>query len=342
MALEFKKATREAAKARVAFIGPPGSGKTYSSLKIATTLVPGGRIAVADSEHRSSEKYAPGKGRKADPSQGTFDFDILELTSYSPLTYVEAIEAAEAAKYDVLIIDSLSHAWMGKDGALEQVDRATRASSSKNKFTAWGDVTPQQNRMIDAMLGAKLHVFVTMRTKTEYIIEENEKGKKVPRKIGMAPVQRDGLEYEFDVVADMTSENVAVVTKSRCSALAHQAIKNPGADVAQILRTWLDGDADPTFVANEIARTTRGQELLRWADTVNVLRGAERVVALTPFIERWKAVITGAPDLRTLGAIWEAIGGMAHPLTSEVDAAVKDLVTARRIELAPATTQGSN
>ncbi len=41
-----------------------------------------------------------------------------------------------------------------------------------------------------------------MRAKTEYVIQEVN-GKQVPKKIGMAPIQRDGVEYEFDVVADM-------------------------------------------------------------------------------------------------------------------------------------------
>ena len=154
--------------------------------------------------------------------------------------------AAESAGYDVLVIDSLSHAWMGKEGALEQVDRAAKRSQSNNTYTAWRDVTPMHNALIDAMLQSPCHVIVTMRAKTEYVLEENERGKKVPRKVGMAPVQRDGMEYEFDVVADMTPENDFVVSKSRCPAMHGAVISKPGKDVADTLRGWLsDGNPEP-------------------------------------------------------------------------------------------------
>ena len=127
MTLAFQKATKRQAKLRMALIGPSGSGKTFTALTLATAL--GKRVGVIDTEHGSASKYAD-----------RFAFDCLNLTSFSPGTYVEAIAAAAAAGFDVLIIDSLSHAWSGKDGALEQVDKKAAASRSGNSFTAWRDV----------------------------------------------------------------------------------------------------------------------------------------------------------------------------------------------------------
>src|SRR5690606_34635021 len=106
----FKKATKSQAKLRMAITGPSGSGKTYTALSVGTPL---GRIAVIDTERGSASKYAD-----------LFDFDVLELTEYNPRNYIEAIRAACAGGYDVLIIDSLSHAWSGQGGVLELVDRA--------------------------------------------------------------------------------------------------------------------------------------------------------------------------------------------------------------------------
>mgnify|MGYP001565613334 CR=1 FL=1 len=232
--LTFTKATRYQLKARVGLIGPSGSGKTYTSLLLAKGL--GGKVAVIDTENRSASKYA------SEPEMP--DFDVLELEEFSPQTYVKAIHAAEEAGYDVLIIDSLSHGWMGKGGALEQVDKAA-ARSQGNKFVAWRDVTPHHNALVDAMVRCKFHLIVTMRAKTEYVIEENEKGKKVPRKIGIQPIQRDGLEYEFDVVGDMDADNRLVVSKSRCKALTKAVINEPGLEMAQILKTWLSSGAPP-------------------------------------------------------------------------------------------------
>jgi len=138
----------------------------------------------------------------------------------------------------VLIIDSLSHAWTGKDGALELVDKAA-ARERGNSFAAWRHVTPLHNAMVDAMIGARLHLIVTMRSKVEWVVEKDERGKSVPRKIGLQPVQRDGLEYEFDVVADMDLDNNFIVSKTRCPALRGKVINLPNEEPAKTLRAWL-------------------------------------------------------------------------------------------------------
>jgi len=239
--LQFKRATKKTARARVALIGPAGSGKTFTALAIGHYL--GNRVALIDTEHGSASKYALPEGVTREQRPDLFPFDVLEPQNFSPATYVESIEAAEEAGFDVLIIDSLSHAWMGKGGALEQVDQAAKRSNSGNTFNAWRDVTPQHNALVEAMLACKAHLIVTMRTKTEYVIEENERGKKAPRKIGLAPVQRDGLEYEFDVTADLDLENNMLIGKTRCSALKGRVFNKAGQDVANILKDWLSDGA---------------------------------------------------------------------------------------------------
>jgi len=222
----FKPATKAQARARVALIGPPGSGKTYTGLEIAHGL--GQRVACIDTEHGTAAKYST-----------IFPFDHCELLSHAPDKYVEALEVAEDEGFDVCLVDSLSHAWMGKDGALEQVDRAAAKSSSKNSFFAWRDITPQHNRLVDAMMGFRGHIIVTIRTKMDYVIETDDKGKQVPKKIGLAPVQREGLEYEFDVVADMDLENRIIVGKTRCPDLKDWVGKCAGEQFAQIIGSWL-------------------------------------------------------------------------------------------------------
>jgi len=234
--MKFEKATKKMARLLLAVIGGSGTGKTMTALRIGSSL--GKRIAVIDTERGSASKYA-GRG-----TPYNFAFDVLQLETFHPRKYIEAIRIAQDVGYDVLIIDSLSHAWIGRDGALELVDRAAKRAQSGNSFAAWREVTPLHNEMVDAILQARMHVIVTMRAKTEYVIEENERGKKVPRKIGVAPVQRDGLEYEFDVVADLNQEHDFVVTKTRCPALAGKVFPCAGADVAAVLKDWLsDGEA---------------------------------------------------------------------------------------------------
>lgn len=227
----FKKATRKQAKLRLALIGPSGSGKTMSALQLARHL--GKRVAVIDSERGSASLYAGEAG----------EFDVLELEDFAPQRYIDAIKAAEREGYDVIVIDSLSHAWMGKGGALEMVDQAAKRSQSKNSFDAWRSVTPAHNALVDAMLQSKAHIIATVRSKTEYVLEENDRGKKVPRKVGMAPVQRDGLEYEFTLVGEMDQEHNLVISKTRCNVVDGAVINKPGQQLAETLKAWLDSGA---------------------------------------------------------------------------------------------------
>jgi len=237
MSFTFSKATKKQSRLRFDIEGPPGSGKTYSGLAIATGLCPpGGKIAVIDTERGSASKYA-----------GQFTFDVLELDNFAPAKYVEAIAAAEAAGYDVILIDSLSHAWNAKGGALEMADKIAKRSSSGNSFNAWKDVTPEQNKMVDAILQSRAHVIVTMRVKTDYVLEKDERtGKTAPKKVGLAAVQREGMDYEFDVVGRMDHTHSMTITKTRCSAITDAFIEQPGEQLAKVLRDWLtDGVAEP-------------------------------------------------------------------------------------------------
>lgn len=222
----FKRATKSQAKLRMALMGPSGSGKTFTSLSVASAL---GKVAVIDTEHGSASKYGD-----------RFMFDVLELTEYHPQQYIDAIKAAgEAGDYDVLVIDSLSHAWNGSGGVLEIVDRAAKRSDAKNTFAAWRDATPLHNALVEALLAAPLHLITTMRSKTEYVLERDERGKMTPRKVGMAPVQREGMEYEFDVVAEMDMQNTLSVTKTRIPKLQGKVIPQPGEKLGETLKAWL-------------------------------------------------------------------------------------------------------
>lgn len=224
--MQFKKAKKTQTKLRLALCGASGSGKTYSALSIASNLVD--KIAVIDTENGSASKYAD-----------IFSFDVLELRDHHPDKYVAAIKAAIVAGYELIIIDSMSHAWAGKNGALELNTAFTNASKSGNSFTAWGKTTPIWQSLIDTIVGSTVHVIVTMRSKTEYIITENERGKQTPKKVGMAPVIRDGSEYEFDIVGELNQDNYMSISKTRCQALTNKMFEKPGADFANILKDWL-------------------------------------------------------------------------------------------------------
>lgn len=228
------KAVKFEIPARVAIAGPSGSGKTWTGLEVASEL--GGKVLVIDTERRSASLYAD-----------HFDFEVINWEPpYDPRELARTI-AEVAPTYDVVVIDSGSHFWMGEGGTLAMVDEAKAKSRSHNSFDAWRVGTPAQNGMVDAMLAAPCHVIFTMRSKTEYVQERDRENKTVIRKVGMAPIQRDGIEFEFTVTVDLDHDHHAIVSKTRCPDLADK-VYQPGESRkwASVLREWLaSGEAPP-------------------------------------------------------------------------------------------------
>lgn len=231
--MAFQKAVKRDAKGRVALIGPAGSGKSFTMLKLARLLAGlTGKIAAVDTEHGSLSKYAD-----------VFDFDVMELDSFSPQNFLGSLEDAEKAGYSVFCCDSLSHFWVGADGALEFVDNAQKRAQSRDGMSGWKDFRPWERRMVDMMISSPMHVIVTMRTKTAYE-DQMVNGKKSRVKIGLAPVQRDGMEYEFDLVGAMDDENNLVVDKTRCSFYSGKVLPKPGEKEFAPFAEWLKGAKD--------------------------------------------------------------------------------------------------
>ena len=240
----FQKASKKQVKARIAIDGPSGSGKTYTALVAATALANNGKIAVIDTEHGSASLYSD-----------HFSFDVLELASFSPETYTHAIHAAERAGYSVILIDSLSHAWEGEGGALDLADDAARRQKTPNSYTAWKEVTPIHRKMVDAILSSSAHIVATMRSKMDYVQEKDSNGRTLIRKIGLAPVQRAGMEYEFTLVGDMDLDHTIVISKSRCPALADAVQNRPDSAFFTKFRDWLN-DGAPTQTPSQTQPTT--------------------------------------------------------------------------------------
>ena len=225
--MAFRKAERKKAKLRLAITGPAGSGKTYGALLIAQGL--GGKIAMIDTENGSGDLYA-----------GLCDYDIAPLSApYDPRKYIETIHEAEKAGYDIIIIDSLSHAWNGQGGVLDLQSKVAETSKSANSYVAWGKVTPIHNALIETILASPSHIIATMRSKTEYVQNRNERGYTEIRKVGLAPVQRDGMEYEFGTVFDLTPEHTASVSKDR-TGIFDGKFFTLSDETGKILRKWLD------------------------------------------------------------------------------------------------------
>lgn len=226
----FHKARRSAAKLRVGLCGTAGSGKSMGALLVALGIE--GPIAVIDTENSSAELYA---------HMGDYDVCVLQAP-FTPQKYTDAIHAAERAGYNVIIIDSLTHAWAGEGGLLDMKDNITKNSKSSNSFTAWKDVTPLHRGLVEAMLQSPSHIIATMRSKTEYVIDTDDRGRSFPRKIGMAPVQREGMDYEFTLVFDIDAAHIATASKDRTSLFTGKAFQI-SQETGRQLKDWLNTES---------------------------------------------------------------------------------------------------
>lgn len=228
----FKKAERKQAKLRLALSGPSGSGKTTGALLIAKGL--GGRVAVLDTERGSASLY-----------DDLCEFDVVELgPPYTPERYIEIIQAAEKEGYSTLVLDSITHEWNGSGGILEIVDNMARAKFKGNSYAAWSEGTPRHQKFIDAMLASPMHIIATMRSKAVYVETEKGNGKKTMEKQGAAPQQRDGLEYEFTAVLDLSvDKNLANASKDRTRLFREPFVISEQTGTA--LLNWLNSGIAP-------------------------------------------------------------------------------------------------
>lgn len=220
----FRKAERKQAKLKVALTGPSGSGKTFSALSLASGI--GSKIAVIDTENGSASLYAD-----------RFEFDTVDLSPpYTIQKYIDAIKVAEMAGYDVIVIDSITHAWAGDGGLLAK--KESLDARGGNSFANWGGISKEHEQFKAILLACSKHLIVTMRSKQDYVLEVNEKGKSTPRKVGLAPIQREGMEYEFTTVFDIAMDHNAATSKDRTSLFDGQIFKITK-DTGTVLMKWL-------------------------------------------------------------------------------------------------------
>lgn len=234
-----RKAQKHSVKLKMAIQGPSGSGKTEGALALAKNFVPNAKILVVDTENESASLYAD-----------RYDFDTIPLSApYTSDRYRKAMQAAVDGGYDVLIVDSLTQQWDGEGGILRRKEALDRQPGS-NSYTNWSTYTPEHTAFVEFIKQLPIHTICTLRTKQEYVLETNSKGKQQPRKVGMAPIQRDGLEYEFTIVFEVGMSHQATASKNRTTLFADdESLDLTSPEVAGQVRDWLANGLPPRYVS---------------------------------------------------------------------------------------------
>ena len=221
----FRKAEKKSAVLKLAFMGVAGSGKTYSALKIATSLVNPDEVAAIDTE-RSIAKYAD-----IFPVN-VLDWDLSDQSNQIELL-IEAISIAEK-KFKIIVIDSLSFFW---SWLVEYVDTLTKTRFNGNSFMGWGVGTPLQKKLIQKILSSPSHIIVTFRAKTEWVVN-TESGKTKIMRAGLGAEQGKQIEYEFDLLGILNEEHLCDFKKDRFGKFQDRIVKIDDFFCKE-LRDWL-------------------------------------------------------------------------------------------------------
>ena len=315
MAISIRKAKRSATKLRILLTSPSGGGKTFGALLLAKGL--GGRTVVIDTEEGSSDLY-----------DELHEFDVIDLKPpFTPERYVEAISAAEAAGYEVIVIDSVTHCWSGKGGCLELVDDIAKAQFRGNTWSAFSVITPRWRAFVDAILRSSAHIVCTGRSKTETAQVEDH-GKKKVAKLGMKLEARDGLEYEFTTVLDLVHDgHYATVSKDRTGIFSGDP-KPITVDTGKRLAEWLAGAEPAPATKPQPAQPPKAAEVAEPEDA-------------PPTVAEILGHIRATKTVKALGRMGDRI----EELTSEgnlTDLEVAELmgaINARHEEIEPTTQE---
>ena len=275
--MTFTKAERNDSSIKLAITGPSGSGKTFSGLRLARGLVgPKGKIAVIDTENGSAKLYSD-----------LTEFFHCDLTApFEYRKFIEAIQDAEKAGFDCVIIDSASHLWQGVLDYKDSLDR-----KGGNSFTNWNQAGKQLNETLQVILQSKTHIIACLRVKQEYVLqmETNARGKdvQVPKKVGLAPIMRDNIEYEFSTVLEIGMDHNATASKDRTGLFTDKTFRIDESTGEQIA-LWLTG------VKSVTDSTENFLKMIHEADTRDLLAKIGLKIKASTLPEQQKDVIRDA------------------------------------------------
>jgi hypothetical protein len=242
---QMKKAQRKGVKPNIGLFGPSGSGKTMSALRIAYGICGNWeKICVIDTENGSSELYSEFSSQEVEIGA----FNVIPLhPPYTPERYTQAIQTAEKAGMEVIIIDSISHEWDGRGGILEMVEQLSKGA--KNSFTVWGQMTPRHNAFIDSIIRSDAYTICCGRSKQDYVIEQQDRNGRtvnVPTKIGLKAVTREGFDYELTVAFDVAISHFASTSKDRTGIFMTQPEHTLTEEDGKFIKSWVEtGATDP-------------------------------------------------------------------------------------------------
>ena len=196
MSFSFRPAVRENVGLLIGLAGASGSGKTYTAMRLAAGICQGKRFAVIDTEAGRAKHYAD-----------AFAFDHGDLKPpFSPLSYADAIRAADEAGYPVIVVDSMSHEHAGEGGILDMQEAEFQRMGGResSKMASWIKPKGEHRKMVSRLLQVRAHLILCFRAEEKIEMARNAEGKmEVRKKVtatgldGWVPICEKNLPYEL-------------------------------------------------------------------------------------------------------------------------------------------------
>lgn len=295
----FRKAKAEQAALKIGMYGPPGSGKTFTSLLIAEGLakVSGKRVAYVDTE-RGTDFYCKDVPSRAVHPQA-FDFDALYTRSLTEV--LSGFKGLSSEEYGVVVLDSVTHLWEAAIAAYG--GNQTRAGTIP--MHAWGKIKRPYKELMSGLLSSPMHVIICGRQGTEYATDEETDELKA---VGLKMKAEGETPYEPHILIRMEAikpkktmelaQIVAYAEKDRTGVLAGRSFINPTFDSLVKPLLGLLGDTQAKIATGD---ETAAKDAEQIADD-----DRERGEKSTALLKEWSAKITlaaTADDLKKVGKL---------------------------------------
>ena len=302
----FRPATREAVSLLIGCMGASGSGKTFSAMRLATGLAAGKRFAVIDTEAGRAKHYAD-----------TFAFDHGDLKPpFRPAAYAEAIAAADAAGYPVIVVDSCSHEHAGDGGLLdwheEELQRMAGDDYRKReacKMAAWIKPKGEHKRMVGRLLQIRAHLILCFRAEQKIEMAKGEGGRWEVRPKqtttgldGWVPICEKTLPYELTASFLLTPDRPGIPHPIKLQEQHRSFVpldKPLDESVGKALAAWASGGKP----AAERPAAVVEQKLTAESSDGEPSEGERRVIASLDLFDHYNAKLTFTDDLAELNLI---------------------------------------
>jgi hypothetical protein len=296
----FRKAKAEQAALKMGLYGPPGSGKTFTSLLIAEGLaaLTKKRVAYIDTE-RGTDFYCQAVPSRAVHPEA-FDFDALYTRSLTEA--LSSVKALKPEEHGVIVLDSVTHLWEAAMAAYA----GRQTSIGTIPMHAWGKIKKPYKDLMAILLSSPMHVIICGRQKTVYAEDEETEELKATgvtmRAEGETPYEPHILIRMESLRAKKTNEVAQIIgyaEKDRTGVLSGRSFVNPTFDSLCRPLLGLLGSVQAKIATGDES-AAKDAEALQEQDRARDSESAE-------LLRQFKARVDLAADEKALKAIGKEI-----------------------------------